>query len=250
MSRSSDKRDIPRIWEVDWAIPAAEGGTRCEAYGWVLKQADELNVSEVTVLGATYDQLGDLGWAIGQSRAAPLRAGGHQYRENGITVRGETTRGYWRTRGPVLVAWASDAVLAEVESQRPPAIAAVASWPDSIASWRSVYAPDRIGQVRAEQEADYDTFTVTALDPRAARAIDGAAAAVNENHSAFSTDERQFFAGALVALREAGVPVDRDALQAHLMTQNWNGELIARALKLADRVARGETPRHRRFPLD
>jgi len=56
-------------------------------------------------------------------------------------------------------------------------------------------------------------------------------------------------AGAFVALRAAGIPVDRDALRAELMAAGWTGSLIARVLDLARRVARGETPHHRPFPL-
>jgi len=58
------------------------------------------------------------------------------------------------------VAWASDEALTEIEGQRPAAIAAVAQWPDDIPTWRSVHRPERIGQVRAEQEAEFDTATV------------------------------------------------------------------------------------------
>jgi hypothetical protein len=112
-----------------------------------------------------------------------------------------------------------------------------------------VYSPERIGQVRAEQEAEYDTADVAELDPRAASAIEGVAGFVNPNHGVLSLDERERLAGALVALRAARIPVDREALRARLMTAGWNGRLVGRAIELAERVARGETPRHRPITL-
>jgi hypothetical protein len=199
--------------------------------------AEDLGASEVSIVA---------GWAIGSAEAGAMRVGPHRYRVGGITVHGVSRRGSWHVRGPVLVAWANDQILTEIEGQRPPAIAAVAPWPDDIATWRSVYAPERIGQVRADQEAQFDTATIAALDPRVERAIRGGAAFVNEHHAVLSTHEREAMAGALVALRSANVPVDPHALRAYLMAAGLNGGLVDQVLHLAERVARGETPRHRR----
>jgi hypothetical protein len=64
-----------------------------------------------------------------------------------------------------------------------------------------------------------------------------------------STFEREVVVGALVALREANVPSDREALRALLMAARWNGKLVNQVLELAERVADRQTPRHRHFPL-
>jgi hypothetical protein len=149
----------------------------------------------------------------------------------------------------VLVAWADDRALAEVEGHQPAAIAAVADWPDSIKTWLSIHAPERIGGVRAEQEAEFVAPAIVPLDAREAKAFDSVAAMVNEHHSVLSIHEREWLAGALVALRNVGVPVDQDALRGHLMSAGWGGRLIDQAISLAERVARGETPRHRHFSL-
>lgn len=250
MGVPQEKREIPRVWEVDWALPVAEGGTRWESCEWLLDTADELGAAEVSIVAATYDALGRLNWAIGDTEAGRMRVLPHRYRVDGITVHGISRRGNWHVRGPVLVAWASDEVLTEVEGERPAAVAAVAQWPDDIATWRSVYRPERIGQVRAEQEAEFDTATLAELDPMVERAVRGAAAVVNENHTVLTTHEREAMAGALVALRGAGIPVDREALRAHLMAASWNGKLVGQVLQLAGRVERGETPRHTPFRLD
>ncbi len=250
MPLRKEKRDIPRVWEVDWALPPSEEGTAWEAYDWALNTADELNVRDVTIVGSTYEVLGDLDRAIGSAEASWLRVQPHGYRADGIHVRGVSRRGYWLAKGVVLVAWASDEVLAEVEGQRPAAIAAVATWPDYVATWRSVYDPERIGQVRDEQEAEYDTAHVVELDPRAERAIRSAAGFVNKNHSTLSKDEREMVAGAFVALRAARVPVDREGLRALLMAAGWNGKLVARTIELAERINRGETPHHHPFTLE
>lgn len=250
MSLRQDRQEIPRAWEVDWAIPAAEGGTRWESYEWLLDMADELGVSEVSIVAATYDALGRLDLAIGSTEANRLRVQPHHYRVNGITVHGISRRGFWHIRGPVLVAWANDQDLAEIEGKRPAAIAAVAQWPDDIATWRSVRQPERIGQVRADQEAEFDTAVVAELDPQVARAVRGASAVVNENHSVLSTHERESMAGALVALRGADISVNKEALRAYLMSADWNGKLIDQVLQLAERVDNGETPRHAPFQLN
>lgn len=243
------ERDIPRVWEVDWAIPPAEGGTPWEAYDWLLETADQLGATEVSIVASTYDSLGHLNWAIGASAAQWLRVQPHEYRVGGITVRGVSRRGFWHVRGPVLVVGPDDQVMAEIEGKRPAAIAAVAQWPDDVATWRSVYGPTRVGQVRPEQEAEFDTATVDELDPQVAEAIRGAAAIVNENHAVLSTHEREAMAGALVALRSAEVPVDREALRAYLMSAGWQGRLVTQVLELADRIDRGQTPRHSHFQL-
>lgn len=242
-------RDIPRVWEVNWALPAHEDGSTWASYDWLLDTAEELGASEVSVVASTYQSLGDLDWAIGRWEAAQLRVAPHSYLVDGITVRGVTRRGHWYARGPVLVAWADDQVLAQVEGQRPDAIAAVAQWPDDVAGWRSIHTPRRIGQIRAEQEAEFDTAVVELLDPIATDAIRSAAALVNENHATLSTTEREWVAGALIALRDAGSVVGPDALRTHLMTMGWNGPLIDRTVDLAARIADGQTPRHRRFSL-
>jgi hypothetical protein len=51
-------RDIPRAWEVDWAIPE-EGGTSWESYDWAFETAQEMILDDC---GIAYkgDDLGDL----------------------------------------------------------------------------------------------------------------------------------------------------------------------------------------------
>ncbi len=249
MGLPPNKRAIPRVWEVDWAIPAEEGGTRWEAYGWLLDTAGELGVSEVTIVGATYESLGRLNSAIGSTEAQSLRVQPHRYRAGGVTVKGVTTRGFWHVRGPVLVAWAGDQILTEVEGQRPQAIAAVTTWPDDVATWRSVYHPSRIGQVRSDQEAEFDTAVVEEIDSRVADVLRGAAASVNENHAVLSTHERETVAGALIALHTAGIQVDAVAVRGYLMAAGWQGGLVDQVLQLAKRVDRGERPHHRPFQI-
>lgn len=242
-------REIPRAWEVDWAVPAAEGGTRWEAYDWAFETAEQLGVHEITVVGATYENLGNLDLAIGPVEADRLRRLPHEYQVGGMRVRGVPMRGGGLVRGVALVAWANDDVLARVEGQRPRAIAAVASWPNYIPAWLATYRPERIGQVRADAEAEYGAPAVVQLDVRAAGALDRAAAWVNEHHAGLHGAEREAVAGAFVALRAAGVPVEADALRAHLLARGWDGGMIADAVKLAERVANGETPHHRPMPL-
>jgi hypothetical protein len=240
---------IPRVWEVNWAIPRREGGTPWESYCWLLKTATELGTEEVSIVAATYRGLGHLGSAISKAAAARLGVKPHAYRHRGITVRGVSQRGGWCARGPVLMVLPDDEIMAEVEGQRPPAVAAVASWPDHIATWRSIYNPPRIGQVRAEHEARFDTVVVPELDPRAAEVIDAVTVLVNEPYVVLDIDEREDIAGALIALSEANVPVSVEGLRAHLMRAGWQGELIENVLELARRIACGERPRHHHYPL-
>lgn len=243
-------RDIPRVWEVDWAIPPDEGGTRWASYDWLLAMAVELGQTDVTILGATYENLGNLDLAIGRAEARSMRVQPHRYRAHPITVHGVSQVGAWGAlRGPVLVAWARDEVLAELEERRPPAIAAVATWLDSIPVWRSVFRPQRIGQERPEQEAEFATIVVAELNPVALKTLDAAIRFVNKHHAGLDTDEREQVVGALLALYAANVPVDAGALRAHLMDDGWNGELAEEVITLAERPAEGRRPRHRPFPL-
>jgi len=90
--------------------------------------------------------------------------------------------------------------------------------------WRqSIHKPQRICQIRPEQEAQYDTATISGLDSQAAKAIASAGAWVNQSHAVLDADERAAVAGALIALRSAGVPVDPNELRVHLMTSQWGG---------------------------
>lgn len=237
-------RDIPRVWEVDWAVPEEEGGTPWAAYDWAFETAQELGVDEITIVGATYPNLRNLNLAIGASEADSLYRSPHEYKAGGLRVRGVTSRGNWHVRGVVIVAWADDDVLGQIEGQRPAALAAVVSWPKYIPAWLAAHHPKRIGQVRAEDEAEL-AGGVEQLDPRAATALDKAAGWVNDAHNTLDNSEREVIAGALVALRETRVPVDDAALRTHLMTRGWNGGLINATVTLARRVAKGETPRHR-----
>lgn len=242
-------REIPRVWEVDWAIPAEEGGTPWDAYAWAFETAEQLDVAEITIVGATYENFRNLDLAIGFDEADMLQRAPHGYEAGDVTVRGVTSRGNWRVRGVVIVAWADDDVLGKVEGQRPSAIAAVASWQDRIAAWRSVYNPERIGQKREEAEAEYAGAEVSPLDPRAVDALNSASAWVNDAHHRLDTDEREAIAGAMLALHRAGVALETAELRANLMERGWNGDLIDDAVALAARITKGETPHHRPFQL-
>jgi hypothetical protein len=247
---STAVREIPRVWEVNWDIPAAEGGTFWKAYDWVLDTAEQLGVADVSIVASTYAALGGLNWGIGPGEAERLRIQPHRYLVDGLTVHGVALRGGGYPRGVLLVANADDQTLAKIEGHRPAAIAAVAQWPDDVAAWRASYHPARIGQIRPDQEAEYDTTTVETLDLIATKAINSAAAIVNENHSALNTVEREAMAGALVALRDAGLGISPEALRTYLMVKGWNGKLIERTVALAERVTGGQNPRHRPFSLD
>jgi hypothetical protein len=245
-------REIPRVWEVNWAIPKEEGGTPWEAYTWAFEMAEQLDVGEITIVGATYENFRNLDLAIGFAEADLLQRAPHEYEAGGLLVRGVTSRGNWRVRGVVIVAWANDDVLGKVEGQRPSAVAAIAQWADQITAWRSVYRPERIGQVREEQEAEYAEHAgaeVSTLDARATSALNSASAWVNDAHHRLDGEEREALAGALLALHQAGVGVEAVQLRANLMARGWNGDLIEDAVTLAVRVAKGETPHHRHFQL-
>jgi hypothetical protein len=229
-------------------MPEANGAP-WESYDWAFEKAQVLGVREITVVGATYPNLRNLDVAIGVEEADLLHRLPHEYEAGGLTVRGVTSRGNWHVRGVVIVAWATDDVLGQVEGQAPAAIAAVVTVPDYIPAWLSAHNPERIGQVRVEDEAEVAGGGGAQLDPRAADAVDKAGAWVNDAHHALDRDEREAVAGVLVALRAASVPVDVDGLRAHLMARGWNGDLINRAVTLARRVADGETPHHRPMQL-
>lgn len=149
--------DIARVWEVDWSPSRVDGGTRWAAYAWLLQAARYLGVQEATIAAANFESMTGLETAIGSSLAAALRGPDHRFVADGITVHGVSRRtSSWPVRGPVLVPWATDAVLKTVEAKRPRAIAAVASWPQDIAAWCATQAPRRIGQVRADEESDLE----------------------------------------------------------------------------------------------
>jgi hypothetical protein len=79
-------RDIPRVWEVDRAVPEEKGGTPWEAYGWTFETAARLNVREITIVVATYQNLGNVDLAIGADEADLMRRPSHEYEAGGLLV--------------------------------------------------------------------------------------------------------------------------------------------------------------------
>ncbi|HEX5927246.1 MAG TPA: hypothetical protein VFY45_25745 [Baekduia sp.] len=126
-------------------MPARAGGLAWESYEWALETAERLGVSEVSIVSSTYRSLAVLDWEIGEWEAAQLHVQPHRYQVDGLTVHGVARRGPWHPRGVVLVDCADEQILAEIEGHCPAAIAAVAQWPDDIATWRSAHLPVRIG---------------------------------------------------------------------------------------------------------
>jgi len=104
--KHTDTLAIPHIWEVDWALPPEEGGTPWQAYDWAFQTAEQWDVTQITIVGATYDTLGELDRTIDDPRAAGLRVLPHSYRVGPITVTGVSRRGSWYARGVVIIAWA------------------------------------------------------------------------------------------------------------------------------------------------
>lgn len=219
---------------------------RWSAYRWALEKAQELETG-VSIVAGTYGNFRKLDDAIGSSEAQRLALGDHAYTVQGVHVRAVPARSTFFVSGVVLVAWATDARMAQVEGQHPAAVAAVASLPDDIAGWRSVHPAERIGEVRPEQESEFDSAPAEPLDPRAAAALSSSGAMINQNHAAMDTDEREGVAGALLAIRAAGLSLDPAAIRAHLMSEHWSGPIIEQALELASRIESGKRPRHRPY---
>lgn len=241
MSRT---RNIPRVWEVDWAVDAS--GQPWSAYPWALSQARELQ-THLSIVAGTYGAFEHLDLAIGRGRAYDLARGSHQFTEGGVHVKAVRATKRFHVSGVVLVAWATDNRLAHVEGQYPAAVAAVPSLPDDIRIWRGTCGAPRIGERRPDIEADFESTTVAPLDPRAAAALSSSGAMINQNHAAMDTDERRSIAGALLAIRDAGLPASADALRAHLMSEGWSGPIINQTLELAQQIAAGKTPSHHSY---
>lgn len=236
-------QQVPRVWEIDWSSDGTGAELPWAAYPWALAVARERGTG-VSIVAGAFKTFRNFGPGLGHARAAALYAGSHRYSDQGVVVSAVPATRRFHVGGVVLVAMASDERLAHVEGQRPVAVAAVADWPDAIVEWRSLHQPPRIGESRPDQEAEFDAEPSPPLDPRAVELLRSAGALVNTNHAVLSTHERQRVAGALVALRQAEIPVADAALRAHLMSHGWGGPLIDQVAALAGRVRVGQTPRH------
>lgn len=143
--------------------------------------------------------------------------------------------------GPVLMAWADmDDVGELVRYSRGIRSLCVITWnEDRIRPWVAAMKPEILGDGSAWQDLCTD------LDPIVVEALKGLTLTVNHNNTISAGFEKDQVVGVLLALRDAGVPMDADAMQGWALAHGWSGKNPERLAQYVRDITAGKRPRTR-----
>lgn len=156
-----------------------------------------------------------------------------------VTGRGGT---FVRGPGPVLMAWANMDDIAKVVRGAGPRLRglAVINWnEDWLRPWVASIKPDLLGDTSLWEGASAD------LDPVVVEALKSITQVINHSNTISAGFEKDHTVGPLLALRDARIPMDPEAIQAWAVANGWSGR---NPQKLADYVRdinNGKRPRVR-----
>lgn len=156
-----------------------------------------------------------------------------------------TRRGgaYLRGTGPVLMAWAHMDDIGELVRHGGHRIRAlcVITWSeDAIRPWVSAVRPEVLGDGSAWQDL------TAGPDPVVVGALKGLTASVNHNNTISAGFEKDMVVSALLALHDAGIPMDAEAMQGWVLANGWSGKNPERLAKYVRDINAGTRPRCRR----
>lgn len=143
--------------------------------------------------------------------------------------------------GPVLMAWADMDDIGElVRYSRGIRSLCVITWnEDRIRPWVTATKPDILGDGSAWENICAD------LDPVVVEALKGLTRTVNHNNTISAGFEKDQVVGVLLALRDARVPMDADAMQGWALAHGWSGKNPERLAQYVHGINAGKRPRTR-----
>lgn len=157
-----------------------------------------------------------------------------------ITGRGG---GSVRRAGPVLMAWADMDDIGKLQRFSGNLIRAlcVITWNEKgIRPWVSSVRPTVLGDGSAWQDLTPE------LDPVVVEAMKSLTLTVNHNNTISAGYEKDMVVSTLLALRNAGVPMDGEAMQGWALANGWSGKNPERLAKYVQEVNAGKRPRSSR----
>jgi hypothetical protein len=150
--------------------------------------------------------------------------------------------GYIRGKGPVLMAWADmDDIgkLMRFGGRTVRALCVIPAYDDAIRPWVSAVSPQVIGDGSAWEDM------TPGLDPLVVEALKGLTATVNHNNTISAGFEKDMVVSSLLALHDAGIRMDGEAMQGWALAHGWSGKNPERLAKYVDDINVGKRPRCR-----
>lgn len=154
-----------------------------------------------------------------------------------VTGRGGS---YVHGAGPVLMAWPDMDDIGELVrfSSRMIRGLCVITWnADRIRPWVTQMRPDILGD-----SSEWDDLTPE-IDPLVVEALKSLTLTINHNNTISAGFEKDQVVGVLLALHDARIPMDGDAIQGWALANGWSGKNPERLAKYVSEIKAGKRPR-------
>ncbi|MFD9068478.1 hypothetical protein [Streptomyces lasiicapitis] len=151
--------------------------------------------------------------------------------------------GFIRGNGPALMAWpdmADIGKLVQYGGHRIRALCVITWNEDEIRPWVTAVRPSILGDGSAWEELTPE------LDPVVVEALKSLTLTVNHNNTISAGYEKDMVVSALLALHDAGIPMDGEAVQGWALAHGWSGKNPERLAKYVEDINAGKRPRCRR----
>jgi hypothetical protein len=145
--------------------------------------------------------------------------------------------------GPVLMAWADMDDIGELArySHGIRALCVITWNEDRIRPWVTATNPDILGDGTVWEGISPDLE----LDPVVLEALKGLTLTVNHNNTISAGFEKDQVVGVLLALRDARISMDADAMQGWALANGWSGKNPERLAQYVRDISGGKRPRTR-----
>lgn len=156
-----------------------------------------------------------------------------------ITGRGG---GFIRGNGPVLMAWPDMAEIGKLlryGGKRIRALCVITWNEDEVRPWVIAVRPSILGDGSVWEELTPE------LDPVVVEALKSLTLAVNHNNTISAGYEKDMVVSCLLALHDASVPMDAEAMQGWALAHGWSGKNPERLAKYVEDINAGKRPRCR-----
>ncbi|MFJ2107544.1 hypothetical protein ACIOHH_23465 [Streptomyces microflavus] len=150
--------------------------------------------------------------------------------------------GFIRGNGPVLMAWpdmADIGKLVQYGGNRIRALCVITWNEDEIRPWVTAVRPSILGDGSVWEELTPE------LDPVVVEALKSLTLAVNHNNTISAGYEKDMVVSCLLALHDAGIPMDDEAMQGWALAHGWSGKNPERLAKYVEDINAGKRPRCR-----
>ncbi|MER7724696.1 hypothetical protein [Streptomyces sp. NPDC096323] len=150
--------------------------------------------------------------------------------------------GFIRGNGPVLMAWpdmADIGKLLQYGGNRIRALCVITWNEDEIRPWVTAVRPSILGDGSVWEELTPE------LDPVVVEALKSLTLAINHNNTISAGYEKNMVVSCLLAVHDAGIPMDDEAMQGWALAHGWSGKNPERLARYVEDINAGKRPRCR-----